>query len=114
MEHVIIKLVDGVVICDCGGETTKFYNDFGELFCLIGCGEHTNLIQTGICCIDDTHTNYSDVIDYLMGEHDERGEICDWCGLVIEGQSYYANGNQEGHLCRQCHIREMMGSDDTY
>lgn len=43
---------------------------------------------------------------------------CDECGCELNNaetqEPYYANGNQEGKLCYECHIKEMMYSDDEY
>ena len=48
-------------------------------------------------------------------ETKEEAKTCDWCGNEIENNDwYYANGNCQGCLCKQCHIQEMIYSNDKY
>lgn len=54
-----------------------------------------------------------------MAKHINEGGLklpeCDWCGERIDGRgSYYANGNQEGKLCHDCHVKEISYSNDRY
>ncbi len=54
-----------------------------------------------------------------MAKHINEGGLklpeCDWCGERIDGRgSYYANGNQEGRLCHDCHVKEISYSNDMY